>query len=124
MLKSHEDPDSIVKEYTKESVLDDKYNMMFIHRDNYYRLKVVLLPVSLLLLLIKVIFKLAERASEIVIGLLILIVGSGIVYSLIMHQWKNLLIFAIVGGGIIAAMFMCVVVEETCDELREKISKM
>ena len=87
-------------------------------------LKVVLLPVSLLLLLIKVIFKFAERASEIVIGLLILLVGSGIVYSLIMHQWKNLLIFAIVGGGIIAAMFMCVVVEETCDELREKISKM
>ena len=74
-------------------------------------LKVVLLPVSLLLLLIKVIFKFAERASEIVIGLLILLVGSGIVYSLIMHQWKNLLIFAIVGGGIIAAMFMCVVVE-------------
>lgn len=33
----------------------------------------------------------------------------------------NLLIFAIIGGAIIAAMFMCVVVEEACDGLREKI---
>ena len=30
----------------------------------------------------------------------------------------------IIGGAIIAAMFMCVVVEETCDGLREKISNL
>lgn len=87
-------------------------------------LKVILLPVSIILLLIKAIFKLAERASEIVIGLLILLVGSGIVYSIIMHQWKNLLIFVIVGGGVITAMFTCVVVEETCDGFRGKISNL
>lgn len=85
-------------------------------------LKVILLPVSLLLLLIKLALKLAEKASEIVIGLLILVVGFGIVYSIIMQQWTNLLIFAIIGGAIIAALFMCVVVEETCDELRGKIN--
>ena len=87
-------------------------------------LKVILLPVSLLLLLIKLALKLAEKASEIVIGLLILVVGFGIVYSIIMQQWTNLLIFAIIGGAIIAALFMCVVVEETCDALRERIASL
>lgn len=87
-------------------------------------LKVILLPVSLLLLLIKLALKLAEKASEIIIGFLVLLVGFGIVYSICTQNWTNLLIFAIIGGAIIAAMFMCVVVEETCDGLREKISNL
>ena len=87
-------------------------------------LKVVLLPISLLLLAIKLTLKLAEKASEVVLGLLIVLVGFGIVYSIIMQQWTNLLIFAIIGGAIIAAMFACVVVEETCDTLREKIASL
>lgn len=87
-------------------------------------LKVVLLPISLLLLAIKLTLKLAEKASEVVLGLLILLVGFGIVYSIIMQQWTNLLIFAIIGGAIIAAMFACVVVEETCEGLREKIHQL
>ena len=87
-------------------------------------LKVILLPVSLLLLLIKLTLKLAEKASEIVLGFLILLVGFGVVYSICTQNWTNLLIFAIIGGAIIAAMFMCVVVEETCDGLREKIRQL
>ena len=87
-------------------------------------LKVVLLPISLLLLAIKLTLKLAEKASEVVLGLLILLVGFGIVYSIIMQQWTNLLIFAIIGGAIIAAMFACVVVEEISDGLRKKISSL
>lgn len=87
-------------------------------------LKVVLLPVSLLLLIVKLTLKLAEKASSFVLGLLILLVGFGIVYSIIMQQWVNLLIFAIIGGVILAAMFMCVVVEEACDDLRGKISRL
>lgn len=84
-------------------------------------LKVVLLPISLLLLAIKLTLKLAKKASEVVLGLLILLVGFGTVYSICTQNWTNLLIFAIIGGAIIAAMFMCVVVEEDCDGLREKI---
>lgn len=87
-------------------------------------LKVILLPISLLLLAIKLTLKLAEKASEVVLGLLILLVGFGIVYSICTQNWTNLLIFAIIGGAIIAAMFMCVVVEEFCDGLREKISNL
>ena len=51
-------------------------------------------------------------------------VGFGIVYSIIMQQWTNLLIFAIIGGAIIAALFMCVVVEEVCDVLSERIESL
>ena len=51
-------------------------------------------------------------------------VGFGIVYSIIMQQWTNLLIFAIIGGAIIAALFMCVVVEEVCDVLSERIERL
>ena len=85
-------------------------------------LKVVLSPVSLLLLIIKLTLKLAAKASEIVVGFLILLSGFGIVFSIVTHEWINLLLFVIIGGGIIAAMFACVFVEENCDELREKIS--
>ena len=63
-------------------------------------LKVVLLPISLLLLAIKLTLKLAEKASEVVLGLLILLVGFGTVYSICTQNWTNLLIFAIIGARI------------------------
>lgn len=37
LLKEHEIPDLIVEEYLKESVLTKFNHMMFIHRDNYYK---------------------------------------------------------------------------------------
>lgn len=87
-------------------------------------LKVVLLPVFLLLIIIKLTLKLAEKASEIVVGFLILLTGLGIVFSLVTQEWINLLLFAIIGGAIIASMFACVVVGETCDEVMEKIRQL
>lgn len=44
--------------------------------------------------------------------------------SLLLLLIKLTLIFAIIGGAIIAAMFIFVVAEETCDGLREKISNL
>lgn len=37
LLRRHEHPDFVVEEYTRESVLSDSNNMMFLHRDDYYR---------------------------------------------------------------------------------------
>lgn len=37
MLKNHDDPEYIVSEFLKDSVLNDLDNMIFIHRDDYYR---------------------------------------------------------------------------------------
>lgn len=91
---------------------------MFILRKG---LKLILLPVSLLLFLIKWAVELAVRMTSALVNILILVVGAGIVYYLCTQRWTELFLMVVIVVGIIAVLFASVIVQETCDSLREKI---
>ncbi len=84
-------------------------------------LKLILLPVSLLLFLIKWAIELAVRMTSALVGILILVVGAGVVYYLFTQRWTELFLMVVIGVGIIAVLFASVILQETCDSLREKI---
>lgn len=84
-------------------------------------LKFILLPVSLLLFLMKWTVELAFHLTGAVIGLLILLVVVFFVYALFTQRWTDLLILGIIFAGIVAVLFLCVLLQETFDSLREKI---
>jgi len=84
-------------------------------------LKIILLPISLLLFLIKWAIELAVRMTSAFVGLLILIVGAGAVYYLFTQRWTELFLTVVIGVGIIAVLFASVIVQETCDSLRNRI---
>lgn len=84
-------------------------------------LKFILLPVSLLLFLMKWAVELALHLTGAVIGLLILLVVGFFVYALFTQRWTDLLILGIIFAGIVAVLFLCVLLQETCDSLREMI---
>ena len=87
-------------------------------------LKLILLPISLLLFLIKWAIELAVRMTSALVGLLILIVGAGAVYYLFTQRWTELFLTVVIGVGIIAVLFASVIVQETCDSLRTKIKEL
>ena len=84
-------------------------------------LKLILLPVSLLLFLIKWAIELAVRMTSALVGILILVVGAGVVYYLFTQRWTELFLMVVIGVGIIEVLFASVILQETCDSLREKI---
>ncbi|MDD6515604.1 MAG: hypothetical protein PUG45_09300 [bacterium] len=84
-------------------------------------LKFILLPVSLVLFLMKWGVEIALHLTGAVIGLLILLVVGFFVYALFTQRWTDLLILGIIFAGIVAVLFLCVLLQETCDSLREKI---
>ena len=84
-------------------------------------LKLILLPVSLLLFLIKWAIELAVRMTSALVGILILVVGAGVVYYLFTQRWTELFLMVVIGVGIMAVLFASVILQETCDSLREKI---
>ena len=94
---------------------------MFIMRKT---LKLLLLPVSLLLFLIKWAIELAVRMTSALVGILILVVGAGVLYYLFTQRWTELFLMVVIGVGIIAVLFVSVIVQETCDSLREKIREL
>ena len=65
--------------------------------------------------------ELALHLTGAVIGLLILLVVGFFVYALFTQSWTDLLILGIIFAGIVAVLFLCVLLQETCDSLREKI---
>ena len=87
-------------------------------------LKLILLPISLLLFLIKWAIELAVRMTSALVGTLILIVGAGAVYYLFTQRWTELFLTVVIGVGIIAVLFASVIVQETCDSLRTKIKEL
>ena len=87
-------------------------------------LKLILLPVSLLLFLIKWAVELAVRMTSALVGIVILVVGAGVVYYLFTQRWIELFLMAVIGVGIISMLFVSVVIQEKCDSLREKISSL
>ena len=84
-------------------------------------LKIILAPVSLVLLLPKGAIHLAINLTSVVIGFFILYVGFALVFCLVTQRWTHLSIFFVVGVAVIGILFLVVVLEETIDALREKI---
>ena len=84
-------------------------------------LKIILLPVSLLLFLIKWTIELTVRITSAPVGLLLIFVAASMFYCLITGRWKELLIFIIIGSLIFAALFFSAVLEVITDDVRAKI---
>ncbi len=84
-------------------------------------LKIILAPVSLMLLVAKGVIHLAINLASAVIGLFLLYVGFALVYCLVTQRWTDLFIFFVVGIAVIGILFLVVILEETIDSLREKI---
>ena len=84
-------------------------------------LKIILAPVSLVLLVAKVVIHLALDLTSTVVGLFLLYVGFALVYSLVTQRWTDLFIFLVVGIAVIGVLFLVVILEETIDSLRKKI---
>ena len=84
-------------------------------------LKLILLPVSLLLFLIKWAIELTVRMTSALVGTLILIVGAGALYYLFTQRWTELFLTVVIGVGIVAVLFASVIVQEICDSIRERI---
>lgn len=84
-------------------------------------LKIILAPVSLVLLLAKGVIHLAINLTSAVLGLFLLYVGFALVYCLVTQRWTDLFIFFVVGAAVIGILFLVMILEETIDGLREKI---
>lgn len=84
-------------------------------------LKIILVPVSLVLLLAKGVIHLAINLTSAVIGLFLLYVGFALVYCLVIQRWTDLFIFLVVGIVVIGILFLVVILEETIDSLRGRI---
>ena len=84
-------------------------------------LKIILAPVSLVLLVAKGAIHLAINLTSAIVGLFLLYVGFALVYCLVTQRWTDLFIFLVVGIAVIGILFMVVIIEETIDGLREKI---
>ena len=84
-------------------------------------LKIILAPVSLVLLVAKVVIHLAINLTSAVVGLFLLYVGFALVYCLVTQRWTDLFIFFVVGVAVIGILFLVMIMEETIDSLREKI---
>ena len=84
-------------------------------------LKIILAPVSLVLLVAKGVIHLAINLTSAVIGLFLLYVGFALVYCLVTLRWTDLFIFFVVGAAVIGILFLVVILEETIDGLRKKI---
>ena len=85
-------------------------------------LKIILAPVSLVLLVAKGVIRLAINLTSAVVGLFLLYDGSALVYCLVTQRWRDLFIFFVVGIAVIGILFLVVILEEMIDSLREKIS--
>lgn len=55
------------------------------------------------------------------VGIVILVVGAGVVYYLFTQRWTELFLMIVIGVGIIVVLFASVIVQETCDSIRDRI---
>ena len=83
--------------------------------------KIILAPVSLVLLVARGAIHLAINLTSAIVGLFLLYVGFALIYCLIAQRWTDLFIFFVVGVAVIGILFFVVVLEEMIDGLREKI---
>ena len=65
--------------------------------------------------------ELAVRMTSALVGIVILVVGAGVVYYLFTQRWTELFLMIVIGVGIIVVLFASVIVQETCDSIRDRI---
>ncbi len=61
------------------------------------------------------------RMTSALVGIDILVVGAGVVYYLFTQRWTELFLMIVIGVGIIVVLFASVIVQETCDSIRDRI---
>ena len=91
---------------------------------SYYEklLKVLLLPVAFVLFFIRWVLEASVKLTEWAVGLLTLIVGAAIIYSIVIHRWGDLFLYSLIFAGILAILMAVVVVQDFCSSMLEKIS--
>lgn len=85
-------------------------------------LKLLLLPVAFVLFFIKWALETFLKLTECVVGLVTLVVGAAIIYSIVIHRWGDLFLYSLIFAGIMAILMAVVVVQDFCDSMIEKIS--
>ena len=85
-------------------------------------LKVVLLPVAFVLFFIRWALETSVKLTEWAVGLLTLIVGAAIIYSIVIHRWGDLFLYSLIFACIIAVLMAVVIVQDFCDAMLDKIS--
>ena len=85
-------------------------------------LKLLLLPVAFVLFFIKWALATSLKLSEFVVGLLTLVVGAAIIYSIVIHRWGDLFLYSLIFDSILAILMAVVVVQDFCSSMLEKIS--
>lgn len=85
-------------------------------------LKLLLLPVAFVLFFVKWALETSLKLTECVVGLITLIVGAAIIYSIVIHRWGDLFLYSLIFAGIMVALMAVVVVQDFCDSMLEKIS--
>ena len=84
-------------------------------------LKVLLLPVAFVLFFIRWALEASVKPTEWAVGLLTLIVGAAIIYSIVIHRWGDLFLYSLIFAGIMAILMAVVVVQDFCDSMLDKI---
>ncbi len=85
-------------------------------------LKLLLLPVAFVLFFTRWALETSVKLTEWAVGLLTLIVGAAIIYSIVIHRWVNLFLYSLIFAGIMAILMAVVVVQDFCDAMLDKIS--
>lgn len=85
-------------------------------------LKVLLLPVAFVLFFIRWALETSVKLTEWTVGLLTLIVGAAIIYSIVIHRWGDLFLYSLIFACIIAVLMAVVIVQDFCDAMLDKIS--
>ena len=84
-------------------------------------LKLVLLPVSLVLLLAKGAICLALKIVELPLGLFIWLIGIIIVFCIFNQRWRDAGVGALIMGVVYGLLFLVTLLEAMIDGLQEKI---
>lgn len=85
-------------------------------------LKLLLLPVAFVLFFTRWALETSVKLTEWAVGLLTLIVGAAIIYSIVIHRWVDLFLYSLIFAGIMDILMAVVVVQDFCDAMLDKIS--
>ena len=85
-------------------------------------LKLLLLPVAFVLFFTRWALETSLKLPAWAVGLLTLIVGAAIIYSIVIHRWGDLFLYSLIFAGIMAILMAVVVVQDFCDAMLDKIS--
>lgn len=87
-------------------------------------LKIILLPVSLIIFVLRCAVKLAVRITSALVGLFLIYVAACAVYCLVVKRWTDMMILLGIGGSVIAILFLCVLLDEVLEGLQKKIGQL